>query len=383
MAKTESKLPVWLQRVSIPMMLISGTITTVVQKFMLEQKAKGASNREPHKFNKPWFLVLVMFVGELLALIIYKLQPHCGVSDRHLEGLLDSDAPPPRKSTTRIFLVIAIPSLCDLIGTAVMSVGLLYIQASFWTMLRGALTIFSAILDWAALKRPQRGHMWAGVVLVTLALCMVGLAAVCSSGVAVEGASSGQTILAVFLTVGAQFARAVQVILEDYFLHDVDISPYLIVGMEGFWGLIGTLFVFLPIVQFLATPEGNGVHEDSIDTCLMLKNMPSLIGWTVLYIAGILGLNMAGMLICEFTNAVMRTIIESMRTLCIWVVQLMIYYGIRNQTYGHHHPSIGEQWTDWSWTELAGFGLLVTGLFVYRGIVKLPGFTYQKEWVSP
>jgi hypothetical protein len=57
----------------------------------------------------------------------------------------------------------------------------------------------------------------------------------------------------------------------------------------------------------------------------------------------------------------------------------MIYYGIRNTTYGHHHPAIGEQWTDWSWTELAGFGLLVTGLFVYRGIVELPGFKYGSE----
>jgi hypothetical protein len=63
---------------------------------------------------------------------------------------------------------------------------------------------------------------------------MVGLAAVCLNGVAVEGASSGQTILAVFPAVAAQLARAVQVIIEDYFLHDADISPYLISEMDRF-----------------------------------------------------------------------------------------------------------------------------------------------------
>jgi drug/metabolite transporter (DMT)-like permease len=191
MATTQSKLPIWLQRLSIPMMLLSGTVTTVVQKFMLEQKTTGRPNRAPHKFKKPWYLVLVMFVGELAAMIIYKLQRRCKPSVQHLDGLLDSDAPPPRQSTGRIFLILAIPSLCDLVGTAIMSVGLLYIQASFWQMLRGALTIFSAILDWAALRRPQRAHMWAGVVLVTISLCMVGLAAVCSNGIAIEGVWSG------------------------------------------------------------------------------------------------------------------------------------------------------------------------------------------------
>jgi hypothetical protein len=55
-----------------------------------------------------------------------------------------------------------------------------------------------------------------------------------SSGVAVEGASSGQTILAAFLIVVARFARAVQIIIEDYFLDDADISPYVIFEKDLF-----------------------------------------------------------------------------------------------------------------------------------------------------
>jgi hypothetical protein len=116
-----------------------------------------------------------------------------------------------------------------------MSVGLLYIQASFWTMLRGAQVVFSAMLHAFALKRRQKVHMWFIVMIVTLALVIVGLSAVCASGTAAVSASHGKVVLAVFLTVGSQLIRAVQVILKDYFLHDIDISPFLIVGMEEFW----------------------------------------------------------------------------------------------------------------------------------------------------
>jgi hypothetical protein len=44
----------------------------------------------------------------------------------------------------------------------------------------------------------------------------------------------------------------------------------------------------------------------------------------------------------EITNATMRTIIESMRTLCIWVV-------MEKTTYEQHHPGIREEWSVWSW----------------------------------
>jgi drug/metabolite transporter (DMT)-like permease len=354
------------------MMLLAGTCTTVVQKFVLEQKGTGRSIYPPHRFAKPWFFTLVMFVGELTALIFYKLQLHYAGAHLNLDGLLDSKEPVKKMRMSHIFFILALPSLCDLVASAIMSVGLLYVQASFWTMLRGAQVVFSAVLHAFVLKRKQKAHMWFGVLIVTLALVIVGLSAVCASGVAAVGASHAKVLLAVFLTVGSQLIRAVQVILEDHFLHDIDISPFLIVGMEGFWGIIGTVCIFMPAVQFIPGDEGNGVHEDTWDTLLMIKNNPTTLAWLVLVLLSIFGLNLFGMLITEFTNAVMRTIIESMRAFCIWVIEIIIYYSINNLEYGHHHPEIGEEWTKWSWMELTGFALLITGLLVYSASVRLP-----------
>jgi hypothetical protein len=47
---------------------------------------------------------------------------------------------------------------------------------------------------------------------------------------------------------------------------DMDVAPMKIVGFEGFFGIIGTLFIMAPICYYLNGNEGEGIHEDIIDT---------------------------------------------------------------------------------------------------------------------
>ena len=49
-----------------------------------------------------------------------------------------------RRVLTGIFVV---PTICDLIGTTLSGIGLLYVPASVWQMLRGAIIIFAGILS--------------------------------------------------------------------------------------------------------------------------------------------------------------------------------------------------------------------------------------------
>jgi hypothetical protein len=303
-----------------------------------------------------------MFIGEVFSIIIYVAFEH-----RHASATLRSIA------------ILALLSLCDLLASAMTSIGLLYLQASLWLMLRGASLIFSALLHWLWLRRPQRPHTWAAVGIVVVAMAVEGTAAVCSTGVSVGETSPGKVALAVFLTIGSQILPAIQVVLEDYFLHDADLSPYLMVGAEGLWGVAGCVVVFLPICQAVGGAEGNGVHEDSLDTMLMLANNHTLIGLSLAFMVAVLGLNVFGMVVLEITNAVLGSIIGSTRMLCVWVVQMILGYSLRNSKYGQHHPSIGETWSMWSWMQLSGFGLLVTGMLVYRKTIRLPWITYDDD----
>ena len=378
-----SNIPRWEKIVAIPGMLFFGTCTVVVQKFMFEQYSTGR-NSNYHKFEKPWWQTFIMFIGMLAALFVYYSYEyvHKKLKDKKQNLLKEEENSEDKtqKNTLKTFFILAIPALCDLLSTGISNVALLWIQASVWNMLRGAMVVFSALFHALILKRKYFFHMWFGVGVVTVALGIVGAAAVCSTGVANEDASQGKVVLAVFLTIGSQLIRAAQVVLEDYLLHDVNSSPFWMVGIEGFWGCMITLAVAMPIVQFAAsgTEEGNGIHEDIVDTLYMLGNNPILIILSIVYILVILFFNTSAMLVTNITNAVMRTIIESMRTLCIWIVQLIIYYSLEGKEYGNHHPSIGETWSDWSFMQLGGFLLLFTGMLIYNSIWKLPFVDYEK-----
>jgi hypothetical protein len=364
----------------IPAMLLFGTCTTITQKFMIEQKGHGSDRYPRHKFNKPWFFTLIMFIGMFGALIVYYIGVFVSKRRRFQAiGYDENRAPPP--SNLKVYFMIAIPACCDLLATGIMNIGLLYIRASAWQMLRGSMTIFSSILHRFVLKRQYKAFMWASVCIVALSLVVVGLATVCSTGIAVDGVSDAKVALAIALTVGSQFIRACEIVVEDYFMHDKDISAVLIVGVKGLWGTILTAGVMLPTVQWVFTSgeEGNGIHEDIVDTFHILANNHLLIFLSVLYVLFILGLNTFAMVVTHITNAVMRTITESLRTLCVWAVQLVLFYSIQKSEYGHHHPTLGESWSVWSWLQLVGFGLLITGMLGYNKTIRFPFFEYPEE----
>ena len=386
-----AEIPKWQKMTAIPGMLFFGTCTVVVQKFLFCQKAVGdAKYKNPHYFKKPWFQTNSMFVGMLLALLVYEVQRMIENrrkkrEDRDLASVVDdsviSQQPKQGASHKKMYFAVAAPALCDLIATSLMNIGLLYIEASVWQMLRGSMVLFSSIFCAFILKRPHYPYMWWSVLLICIALSIVGVAAVCSTGVGKAGVSQGKVVMAILLTVGSQLVQASQIVVEDFLMHDMTASPVLIVGLEGMWGTIFTCTIFLPIIQFTGSveSEGNGIHEDTVDTFKMIGNSPVLIAFVILYVLVILMYNVTGMFVTNITSAVVRTILEGLRTLCIWFVQLVMFYAMRGTKYGNEHSDMGEEWTTWSWMQLAGFGLLFTGMLLYNKILRLPFFTYPQD----
>merc|ERR1719510_2509488 len=80
---------------------------------------------------------------------------------------------------------IMVPSLFDLVATTLAGIGLLWVDASVYQMLRGSLMIFSAMLSIFCLGKRLKPYHWWGIGLCVVAVAMVGLASV-------EDASSAQ-----------------------------------------------------------------------------------------------------------------------------------------------------------------------------------------------
>ena len=64
----------------------------------------------------------------------------------------------------------------------------------------------------------------------------------------------------------AQAVQAAQITFEDYFMADLAIAPLKIVGWEGVIGLVAMVAIMLPVVYALPGVDGEGVHEDTIDS---------------------------------------------------------------------------------------------------------------------
>lgn len=53
----------------------------------------------------------------------------------------------------RLFMLVFFPALCDVTSTFLMYVGMMWIAASIWQMLRGSIVVFTAIIRMTMLKK--------------------------------------------------------------------------------------------------------------------------------------------------------------------------------------------------------------------------------------
>eukprot|EP00033_Pygsuia_biforma_P000188 GCRY01000237.1.p1 GENE.GCRY01000237.1~~GCRY01000237.1.p1 ORF type:complete len:410 (+),score=80.66 GCRY01000237.1:2-1231(+) len=356
-----------------------GTFTAVTQKTLYSLDAKGKDG-DTHQFQKPYFEALWMFIFMAFVLAFHFGGKLISFFKNGGVSLLME-----KKTPLKTYFIIAIPSFCDLLASVTQGIGLLWVTASVYQMLRGALLFFGAVWSIIFLKRKLKSFQWLGITFVIIALFMVGSASI-------FGDSSGNKpawyleLIGVLLIIVAQAIQAGQIVIEDFLMSNIDCDPMVVVGFEGLWGTI-MMLVFLVIVQF--TPSSGGdfshvYHEDSIDSIHMIGNSTAIQILVIVYGFAILGLNVCGMKVTQRTQAVVRTITESVRTLGIWVVDLLAYY-LLGHYYGHQYMldhSSAEKWTAWSFLQLFGFMFMIAGVFTYNQIVKFPFLTYPTEFVE-
>ena len=66
------------------------------------------------------------------------------------------------------------------------------------------------------------------------------------------------------------------------------------------------------------------------------------------------------MLVTDSLGAVSRTVLETTRTLFVWVLNLLLFYAQPAKG-----MQMGEPWTAHSWLQACGFGVLVVGTLAY------------------
>ncbi|XP_007891103.1 solute carrier family 35 member F6 [Callorhinchus milii] len=327
------------------MMLITGSINTLSAKWADKFSAKGCHESKEHKFNHPFLQAVGMFLGEFSCLVVF-----------YIVLCYDRRRPEPKMAPSRQFnsFIFLPPALCDMTGTCIMYIALNMTSASSFQMLRGAVVIFTGMLSVAFLGRRLEVSQWIGIIFTILGLVVVGLADFLS-GSQDSGHNTTEVITGDLLIIIAQIIVAIQMVLEEKFVSKHDVHPLRAVGTEGIFGfVILTLLLFpmyyIPAGQFSGNPRM--VLEDALDAFCQIGKKPLI---TVALLGNILSIaffNFAGISVTKEISATTRMVLDSLRTLVIWVVSIAVGW----ETF---HP-----------LQILGFTVLLVGTGLYNGLHK-------------
>jgi drug/metabolite transporter (DMT)-like permease len=143
--------------------------------------------------------------------------------------------------------VFPIPAMLDLVGSSLSGIGLLFVPASVWQMLRGSLIVFSAILSVIFLKRKLVMFHWIGIALVVAGLGTVGTSSLLNNS---DGANSSLWFGIGIVMVG-QLISSTQLIVEEILLKNKSYHPLHVVGLEGVSGIVMLSTLVLPIMYYI------------------------------------------------------------------------------------------------------------------------------------
>jgi drug/metabolite transporter (DMT)-like permease len=323
-----------------------------------------------HQFDHPFVQALTMFVGEFMCLIVFK----CLFFYRKMTNQDQGDIGPQTFNP----LWWAIPALCDSVGTTTMYLGLTLTYASSFQMLRGAVVIFTGLASKWFLGKKLVGYHWMGMFVVLLGLASVG-------GAAFIGGTSGgmpHQILGDLMIICAQVIVAIQMVVEEKLMGMCKTPALQAVGWEGFFGCI-YMAIFCVIFSHTNGPRG-GHFEQPYDALAQIKNETGILLALIGTICSIATFNWAGLSVTKEMSATTRMVLDSLRTIIIWVFGLI---AVDNHTYHGDTTAKTVHWETFvlpgGWLQLLGFALLLIGSALYNEREIAPNSGLKEPLIYP
>ena len=351
------------------LLLTTGSINIIANKLQQNVKELDVEYKGHQKF-----ITFCMFNGELLCLLLYWLKEGRYKKKKESEELIekgeDEDKEEKKKKKLKIWYFL-FPAIFDIMGTTNSSIGQTFLPSSIYQMFRGAIIVFTCSASIIFLKSKYYRHHFFGIFIVISGLCIVGLNAIKNGN-----SSSGENpAFGIFLVVLSQLFSCSLFITEEKLLKGYETPPLKAVGLEGMWGVcvyIILLFIFYFIrceswPQFLQdgicikdTTNKNEIRfENALFALKQISKNTKLKIYLPMYVLSIAFFNFSGLTISKNVSSTTRTIVDTLRTVVIWVFFLTPFA-----------PENAKE--TFSWLQLLGFLVLILGSVIYNEILIIP-----------
>lgn len=366
-------------------MIITGSSNSLWTKWQDMQCVENCNDPDPSThvlYEQPVWQTLQMFLGEMLCFlpVVYmylrtRYAPHplllpTDAEEDPADGAdVTTKAIPMRGWAVCWFWL---PALCDLTGTTLMNVGLLYTPVSIYQMTRGALVLFVGVLSVVFLHRRLWLYQWVSLVTVMAGVSVVGysgslikeavteigdlLSVRASADAPVDKPELTKALIGVFFILFAQVFSATQFVVEEKIMMRYSVGMLPAVGYEGFFGAL-TIVLAMPVLARLAPYSP---YFDLPRGLTQMLNSPPVLGSAFVIALSIALFNFCGLSVTRHVSATARSLTDTCRTLSIWVVSVLL----------------GWEAVVWpiSVLQVMGFSLLVYGTFLFNNLVTPPKF---------
>lgn len=258
----------------------------------------------------------MMFAGELSVFIVYGFKKWNLKREAAKKGPNEAPmSPVARQANAKQLkmnpnpLILAIPASFDFTASTLMFVALTMCPPSIYQMMRGFVTVITAIFSIIFLKRKQYRHHWTGLACIITALVEIGYVAIAFEGTGSDG-TGGSVAVGILLILLAQVFVGGLFITEEYFLGDYYLDPLKVVGTEGMFGL-AYLIMLLPIMQLIQCSGTTGLEslcnfnylENSSYALAQMKAEPTIIVYALSIMISIAFFNVCGVTTTKVASA--------------------------------------------------------------------------------
>ncbi|KAJ3027883.1 UNVERIFIED_CONTAM: hypothetical protein HDU68_002911 [Siphonaria sp. JEL0065] len=368
---TSSSVPLWLY---VIVMLATGSMNTILNKWQDMQCVRDCDTDHPKHFEQPVWQTLTMFVGESGCLAVFLLAQYLRKPSTSPEEapLIDAEEQDeenqeqPVELTGISLFLLWLPTICDLLATSLMNVGLLFVAASVYQMLRGSVVLFTGTFSTFFLGRKHPPYRWFALCTVFVGVSLVGASSIFNkkpelSFLQAISTSSEPTnsnaLLGVALVVLAQSLTATQFVIEEKVLSKYKVNALKAVGLEGLFGLLTGLIVLPPVYYFYGQYQGPDNFFNVVQGFEEVFYVKSVFYIGIGICFSISLFNWSGLSVTQTVSATSRSTIDTCRPVFIWAI------------------SMGLGWETFKWLQVVGFIVLIYGTFVFNDVVTLPAWT--------
>ena len=342
-----------------------GAIITIISKYLDTQESLGKS------FSHFWFLNVLMFLSEMLAIPLYYiiacLKKKCQKNSEEQKEIYKSL--PEKKITFLLF----IPSILDTIATLISNIGLFYLPGGLYTMLKGlTIIIVTFLLSKYILKNKHTWDHYIAIPTAFIGFIFSGL----SAFYGVIGSKSNKNgeeniLIGIPAVVISMVFQSAQFSFEENYMRKYCIHPFLCIGIEGLFGFIFNLilciiFYFKKLSEepkeffkkLCTKDDGNDWRVENIIFAFQQINENEVITiFIIVFFICIFPNNLFGITINKYGGALNRSFIENLRSFLVWLYFLCV--------------DSEELHENFNYLRLLGMIFILASILIYIGLFKI------------